>query len=92
MNKSELIEAIAESIGLEKELTHKALTGFQNVVAETLSKGGTITLPGFGTFSVKERTARTGRHPRTGMPLDIPASRAAHFKAGRHLKDAINDK
>lgn len=90
MNKSELIDSIASKSGLTKAQSGQALDATMEAVKEELSKGGTISLVGFGTFSVKERAARTGRNPKTGEPLQIKASKVPSFKAGKGLKDAVN--
>ena len=90
MNKAELVAAIAERTELSKKDTEKALKAFVDVVAEELKKGETIQLVGFGTFEVSERAAREGRNPANGQPMQIAASKAPKFKAGKALKDAIN--
>ena len=89
MNKSELIEAIAASAQLTKADAARALDGFTSAVTSALQAGDNVSLIGFGTFSVKERAARKGRNPKTGVELDIPASKVPYFKAGKGLKDAI---
>ena len=86
MNKAELVAAVAE----RTELSKKALKAFVDVVAEELKKGEKIQLVGFGTFEVSERAAREGRNPANGQPMQIAASKAPKFKAGKALKDAIN--
>ena len=90
MNKAELVAAIAERTELSKKDTEKALKAFVDVVAEELKKGEKIPLVGFGTFEVSERAAREGRNPANGQPMQIAASKAPKFKAGKALKDAIN--
>ena len=90
MNKAELVAAIAEKTELSKKDTEKALKAFVDVVAEELKKGEKIQLVGFGTFEVSERAAREGRNPANGQPMQIAASKAPKFKAGKALKDAIN--
>ena len=90
MNKTELINAIAEKAGLSKADAKKALDAFVCSVEETLAKGDKLTLVGFGTFEVRERAARTGKNPRTGEKIQIAASKNPVFKAGKALKDAIN--
>ena len=90
MNKAELVAAIAERTELSKKDTEKALKAFVDVVAEELKKGEKIQLVGFGTFEVSERAAREGRNPANGHPMQIAASKAPKFKAGKALKDAIN--
>lgn len=90
MNKTELIAAIAEKTELSKKDAEKALKAFTDVVAEELKKGEKIQLVGFGTFEVSERAARTGRNPQTKEEITIPASKAPKFKAGKALKDIVN--
>ncbi|MBS5794693.1 MAG: HU family DNA-binding protein [Lachnospirales bacterium] len=92
MNKAELIAAIAEKSELTKKDAEKALKAFEDVVKEELSNKGEIRLVGFGTFDVIERAAHMGRNPQTKEPMEIPASTAPRFKAGKALKDAINKK
>ncbi|MCW8038094.1 MULTISPECIES: HU family DNA-binding protein [Acinetobacter] len=89
MNKSELIDAIAEKGGLSKADAGKALDATIAAVTDALKAGDTVTLVGFGTFSVKERAARTGRNPQTGATLEIKASKVPSFKAGKGLKDSV---
>lgn len=90
MNKAELVAAMAEKSDLSKKDAEKALKAFTDVIAEELKKGEKIQLVGFGTFEVSERAARTGRNPQTGKEMNIPASKAPKFKAGKALKDMIN--
>lgn len=92
MNKTELIAAIAEKTELSKKDAEKALKAFTDVVAEELKKGEKIQLVGFGTFEVSERAAREGRNPRTNETMVIPASKSPKFKAGKALKDLVNEK
>ena len=89
MNKSELIEAIADNADLSKADAGRALEAFIASVSKTLKKGDTVSLIGFGTFSVKKRAARTGRNPSTGETIKIKASKTPAFKAGKGFKDAI---
>ena len=91
MNKTELVAAIAEKTELSKKDAEKALKAFTDVVTEELTKGGKIQLVGFGTFEVSERAAREGRNPQTGKTIKIAASKAPKFKAGKALKDAVNE-
>lgn len=91
MNKSELVSAISAKSELSKKDAEKALKAFIDVVTEELTAGGKIQLVGFGTFEVSERAARTGRNPRTNENMEIPASKAPKFKAGKALKDAVNE-
>lgn len=90
MNKTELVAAIAEKTELSKKDAEKALKAFTDVVAEELKKGEKIQLVGFGTFEVSERAAREGRNPQTGDTMNIAASKAPKFKAGKALKDLVN--
>ena len=90
MNKAELVSAIADKTELKKVDAEKAVKAFVDVVTEELKKGEKVQLVGFGTFEVSERAARTGRNPQTKKEIQIPASKAAKFKSGKALKDAIN--
>lgn len=89
MNKSELIESIASGSGLSKADAQRALDATIESITKTLKKGDTVSLVGFGTFSVKKRAARTGRNPATGETIKIKASKTPAFKAGKGFKDAI---
>ena len=90
MNKSEFIQAMSEKSGLTVKDATTALNATLEVIQESLQKGESVSLVGFGTFEVKERAARTGRNPQTKKPIEIPASKAPSFKAGKPLKEAIN--
>jgi DNA-binding protein HU-beta len=90
VNKSELIEAIAASADLPKAAAGRALDAVIDTIESTLKNGDPVTLVGFGTFSVKDRAARTGRNPQTGEPIQIKAAKIPGFKAGKSLKDAVN--
>ena len=90
MNKMELVSAMADKTGLSKKDAEAALKAFTDVVAEELKKGEKIQLVGFGTFEVSERAAREGRNPQTGETMTIAASKAPKFKAGKALKDMLN--
>lgn len=90
MNKSELVDSIAAAAGLTKADAGRALDAFVGSVTKALKKGDTVSLVGFGTFSVRHRAARTGRNPRTGQSIRIAASNNPAFKAGKALKDAVN--
>ena len=90
MNKTELVAAMAEKSELSKKDAEKALKAFIDVVAEELQKDEKIQLVGFGTFEVAERAAREGRNPLTGEKMQIKASKAPKFKAGKAFKDAVN--
>jgi len=90
VNKSELIEAIAASADIPKAAAGRALDAMIDSVTGALQKGDQVVLVGFGTFSVKERAARTGRNPQTGAEIQIAAAKVPSFKAGKALKDAVN--
>lgn len=90
MNKSELIEAIAASADIPKAAAGRALDAMINSVTDSLKQGDSVALVGFGTFSIKERAARTGRNPQTGKTIEISAANVPSFKAGKALKDAVN--
>ena len=90
MNKTELIDAMAEKTGLTKKNAEAALNAFVETVSEQLVKGDKVSLVGFGTFEVTERAAREGRNPQTGETMTIAASKAPKFKAGKGLKDQVN--
>ncbi len=90
MNKSELIEAIAESADIPKAAAGRALDAMVETVTGALKKDDQVVLVGFGTFSVKDRAARTGRNPQTGEEIQIAAAKVPSFKAGKALKDAVN--
>ena len=90
MNKTELNEHIATKSDISKAAATRALASIIEAVKKTLKKGDTVTLVGFGTFSVSKRAARTGRNPRTGAPLKIKAAKVPRFKPGKGLKDALN--
>lgn len=90
MNKTELVAAIADKTELSKKDSEKALKAFIDVVTDELKKGEKIQLVGFGTFEVIERAAREGRNPLTGEKMQIKASKAPKFKAGKALKDMLN--
>ncbi|ENS8575567.1 HU family DNA-binding protein [Neisseria gonorrhoeae] len=89
MNKSELIEAIAQKADISKAAAQKALDATTNAVTNALKQGDTVTLVGFGTFYVGERAERQGRNPKTGEPLTIAAAKTLKFRAGKALKDAL---
>ena len=92
MNKTELVEAIAKESGLSKAASEKAVKAFVDVVSKELKKKGKVQLVGFGTFETSKRAARTGKNPQTGAALKIPAAVVPKFKAGKALKDAVNNK
>ena len=90
MNKTQLIEAIADKSGLKKKEAEAALNAMTEAITEALKAGDKVQIVGFGTFEVKERAAREGRNPRTGETIKIAASKSPAFSAGKGLKDAIN--
>lgn len=90
MNKTELIDHIAASAGIPKVTATRALDAVLKAVTSTLKDSGSVTLAGFGTFSVGKRAARTGRNPRTGDQIRIAAAQVPKFRPGKALKDAIN--
>ena len=90
MNKGELVDAVAASAGLSRADASKAVDATLDAITNTLKNGGSVSLVGFGTFSVKARAARMGRNPRTGEAIQIAASNVPGFKAGKGLKDAVN--
>ena len=90
MNKNELIDAIADEADLSKASAGRALDAAINAITAALKNQDTVSLVGFGTFSVKHRAAREGRNPRSGETIQIAASNAPAFKAGKGLKDAVN--
>ncbi|MGX5818290.1 HU family DNA-binding protein [Chitinophaga lutea] len=89
MNKAELIDKLAKDSGITKTQANDALDSFTKAVADTLKKGGKVTLVGFGTFSVSKRAARNGRNPQTGQIIKIKAKKVAKFKAGKALSDKL---
>ncbi len=90
MNKTELIDHIAKSADISKAASARALDAVIGAVKTTLKKNDSVTLVGFGTFSVGKRAARTGRNPRTGDAIKIKAAKVPKFKPGKALKDALN--
>ena len=90
MNKQELIDFVAKKADLPKTKAQSAIEAIFEGIKTTLKKGGEVRLVGFGTFSVAKRAATTGRNPRTGEAIKIPASKQPKFKAGKELKDAVN--
>ena len=91
MNKSELIAAIANKSGVTKKDTEEVINTFMDVVKDALKAGDKVQLVGFGTFECKERAARETVNPRTQEKVHVPASKSAAFKAGKALKDAVNE-
>lgn len=90
MNKSQLIDAVADKAGLSKADAKKAVEGFVSTVEDTLKAGDKLALVGFGSFSISERSARTGINPQTKAPIQIAAKKVVKFKAGAELAAAVN--
>lgn len=90
MNKTQLIEKIAAQADISKKAAGEALEAFMDSIGGALEDGESVTLPGFGTFSPRERAARSGRNPQTGAAIQIAASTSAGFKQGKSLKDRLN--
>jgi DNA-binding protein HU-beta len=90
MNKAELIDSISDGAGITKADAKKALDAFIDTTTKTLKKGDRLSLVGFGSFSISERSARTGRNPQTGKEIQIPAKNVVKFKAGAELADSVN--
>lgn len=89
MNKSDLIEAMADAADISKSAAGRALDGLTDAIAVALKQGESVSVIGFGTFAVKERAERMGRNPQTGEAIKIAASKTPSFKAGKALKDAV---
>ena len=90
MNKSELVDALAENSGLSKADSSRALDAFIQSISGALKNNDQVTIVGFGTFLVRQRAARTGRNPQTGAEIQIAAANVPAFKPGKALKDAVN--
>ena len=90
VNKSQLIDKIAEDADISKAAAGRALDSFTNAVTGALKENDSVALVGFGTFTVRDRAARTGRNPQTGENIQIAAAKIPSFKAGKALKDAVN--
>jgi DNA-binding protein HU-beta len=90
MNKADLIDKIAEAADVSKATATRALDAALESITRELKKGQSVTLVGFGTFTVRKRAARSGRNPRTGETIKIKAAKIPGFKAGKALKDAVN--
>ena len=90
MNKAQLIEQMAEQAQLTKAEAARALEALLATVTATLARGGDVTVVGFGSFVVEERASRTGRNPKTGEPVAIPAAKIPKFRPGKAFKDAVN--
>lgn len=91
MNKSELIAAVAKEADLTKKDAEAAVNAVTGVITDALKAGDKVQLVGFGTFETRERAARTGKNPRTGEEIEIAASKVPAFKAGKALKDTVNN-
>lgn len=91
MNKAELVKAMADETGLSQKDAEKALNSFVNQVSNALEQKDKVQLIGFGTFETRERSERTGRNPQTNEEITIPASTVPAFKAGKALKDRVNN-
>lgn len=92
MNKADLVSIMAEKSGLTKKDSEKAVNAFVEAVTQALEQRDKVQLVGFGTFEVRDRSSRKGRNPQTGEEIDIPAASVPAFKAGKALKDSINNK
>ena len=92
MNKTELVNQIAESAGITKAAAGKVLTGITDAITDSLQQGESVTLIGFGSFTAVKRDARTGRNPQTGKAIKIPAKTVVKFKAGTKLAGTVNNK
>lgn len=90
MTKAELVDSLASKVSLPRPRAEEIVNVFLDDVTEALRRGEKVNISGFGTFTVSDRKARTGRNPKTGEPIDIPASRSAKFKPGKNLKDALD--
>jgi len=90
MNKTELVDAVAETADLSKADAGRAVDAVISSITKALKSGDSVTVVGFGTFQVRERAARSGRNPKTGDTIQINASKNPAFKAGKALKDAVN--
>ena len=91
MNKSDLVDAVASSADLTKASAARAVDATLDAIGGALGSGDSVSLVGFGTFSVRHRAARDGRNPQTGAPMHIPASKVPGFKAGKGLKDTVKN-
>lgn len=91
MTKADLIEGLANKLGLNRIDAEKAVNFVLDDIIAALKQGERVNISGFGTFSVSDRNARTGRNPKTGETIEISASRSAKFKPGKQLKDSLND-
>lgn len=92
MNKAELVAAVAAKTGDTKKAAEASVDAFLSAIKESLKKGEKVQLVGFGSFEVRKRAARKGRNPQTKEEIKIPASKAPVFRAGKQLKDLVNNK
>ncbi len=90
MNKQDLVSKVAESADISKQKAASAVDAVVDAIKSSLKKGDDVRLVGFGTFSITDRAATTGRNPRTGEPIPIAAKKVPKFKAGKELKEAVN--
>jgi DNA-binding protein HU-beta len=90
VNKSDLIDAVAQATGSSKADAQKSVDAALEAISGALASGDKVSISGFGTFEVRSRAARTGRNPQTGETINVPASKAPAFKAGKALKDQVN--
>lgn len=90
MTKAELIESVASKVDLQRAIAERAVNTVFDEIVEALKHGDKVNISGFGAFAVSTRKARTGRNPKTGETIEIPASKAAKFKPGKTLKDSLN--
>ncbi|HEX9583103.1 MAG TPA: HU family DNA-binding protein [Gammaproteobacteria bacterium] len=90
MNKAQLIDAVADTTDISKASASRAVESVLDIITSSLKNGDSVTLVGFGTFTTRKRAARSGRNPRTGATIQIPASTLPVFKPGKALKDAVN--
>lgn len=90
MNKAQLIDAVADATDISKASASRAVESVLDIITSSLKNGDSVTLVGFGTFTTRNRAARSGRNPRTGATIQIPASTLPVFKPGKALKDAVN--
>lgn len=90
MNKSDLVQVVAENAGLSKAAAEKAVNAVFSGISDALGNGEKVSLVGFGTFSVNERAARVCRNPRTGEKINVPSASVPKFKAGKALKDKVS--
>ncbi len=90
MHKAELVAKVAESAGITKAQAQESLNAITDTITDALSTGDTVSLIGFGTFSIRQRSERKGKNPQTGAEITIPASKSVGFKPGKSLKDSVN--